>query len=112
MVSPMLEVRFKFADSWKHAIQETSFLGIGEIKTSLSNKEIKAQIERRFQNYTQALVVNVDKSIVSLFGIDLVDDSEIYLVWNKPEPQVVFYTGYSELIYENLQKFLEEWVNL
>lgn len=111
--SAQVAARFAYAGRWEPAWLGQRWLGLADMERSWRDKAVKRQIALRRQNWSDSAFGRHPEGDISLFGIDLLDQSETYLLWGRRgEPRVCVYTSSSETCYPNLAAFLKEIVDI
>jgi hypothetical protein len=106
-VSPLLKIRFDYAGRWINAVYRNSFFSQQELNNIVDDSRIIEQVKMRQENWENSPPATLPWSQISLFGANLLDYEEIYLVWNgQEEPSVMSYVSNCEYLFDDLGEFL------
>lgn len=105
--SPMIAARFRFAGTWKNAWPGQTWLGIDEIKAAGKNRKILKQLKTRAEYWDGCVSQLHEPYELTLFGIDLEEMAETYLVWGlKPEPTIHIYESQHSVHFKDFNAML------
>jgi hypothetical protein len=109
----MLEARFRFAGSWTNATLSFTWLSLAEMESVWTDNQFKRQLALRKDHWPTSVVNQYALDKLALFGIDIDQKDEIYLVFSDAEePQVVSYFGAQEKRYDDLQTYVSRYLGL
>jgi hypothetical protein len=107
--TPLIEARFKFAGTWTNAGAGHTWLSVSDMETAWADNKILEQLYIRQKYWDASAPAKFEWDRLSLFGVEIDQYEETYLVWaedESTEPEVYVYSGHQEDRYENLQAYL------
>ena len=109
----LIKTRFEFADRWQNAVLAQTWLGLHEISVSIQMPEIQKQIQRRKDNWTESPLTKYSPDRIALFGVDVEDQEETYLLWDdlSKEPKIVTYFESQEDKFDNLLEYIRHYIS-
>jgi len=112
-LSPMLKERYNYAGKWIDATAGITWLSLEEINNFHDNVLLQRQVDTRINNWKDTIFDKFNRGQISLFGVWADEYHEIYLVWvdDSVEPVVYEFRSYYEKIFENLDSYIEYWLD-
>jgi hypothetical protein len=109
-MTQMLSARFEFAGRWRNAAFGQTWLSLRDMEDLWRNESILDALDSDRQYFDGHVLSLIPWKELSLFGIDLDDDSKSFLDWSdtsQDEPRVITYVGSSVFRYKDLQSAID-----
>lgn len=112
--TPMLRARFAYASSWRNADAGVDWLSLQQMEQAATEANLIDLVNARIECWDGSPIRGVPFSRLSLFGLDLDQGEEVYLLWpavSGEEPAIISYSGNFESTFADFGAYLQHLIS-